>query len=486
MQWFEIDKNGLAQLLAKKGKQFVIHELLSNAWDENSSQVEVSLERVSNSRLVKLVVTDDNPAGFSDLAHSYTLFAASSKKSHAEKRGRFNLGEKLVLALCEEASIVSTLGGVVFDKDGRRTLRRKTEKGSVFTGLLRMTNAEMLDCNESIAALIPPQGIKSVYNGQVIQQRSAVLGFEATLQTEIADAEGNMRLAQRKCRVDLVEPHNGESAMLYEMGVPVVETNDRWHVNVSQKIPLNFDRDNVPPAYLTKLRALVFEKSSHLVTTDDVNQPWVRTAIQAHGSAMPADAIKAFTSLRFGDKAVAYDPSDLEANHLAVASGYALVHGGSLSRPEWDAVRQSGALLPAGQVTPSPKPYSDNGDPLKIIPRSHWTDEMRGAMDYVQRLAPLLIEQQAVTVKIANDLTWPFLATYGKSSGLTFNLGRLGHKWFGGPLMAINDLLIHELGHHYCSNHLSSDYYAALTNLGAKMVALALEKPELFNRIVVD
>ena len=38
-------------------------------------------------------------------------------------------------------------------------------------------------------------------------------------------------------------------------------------------------------------------------------------------------------------------------------------------------------------------------------------------------------------------------------------------------LREINDLLIHELGHHYCSNHLSSDYYDALTKLGAKLAA---------------
>jgi hypothetical protein len=32
------------------------------------------------------------------------------------------------------------------------------------------------------------------------------------------------------------------------MGIPVVETGDRWHVDVAQKVPLNFDRDNLPPA----------------------------------------------------------------------------------------------------------------------------------------------------------------------------------------------------------------------------------------------
>jgi hypothetical protein len=38
-------------------------------------------------------------------------------------------------------------------------------------------------------------------------------------------------------------------AVLYEMGLPIVETGDRWHGNVAPKAPLNRDRDNVPPRY---------------------------------------------------------------------------------------------------------------------------------------------------------------------------------------------------------------------------------------------
>ena len=44
----------------------------------------------------------------------------------------------------------------------------------------------------------------------------------------------------------------------------------------------------------------------------------------------------------------------------------------------------------------------------------------------------------------------------------------------------VNDLLIDEFGHHFAGDHLSTDYYNALTKLGARMVRLALEKPDLF------
>ena len=43
-------------------------------------------------------------------------------------------------------------------------------------------------------------------------------------------------------------------------------------------------------------------------------------------------------------------------------------------------------------------------------------------------------------------------------------------------LERVNDLLIHEYGHHYASDHLSSKYHDALTDLGAKLTRAALER----------
>lgn len=482
MDWFNVDKQGLAKLLERKGKQFVLSELLSNAWDEQSTLVEATLNRIPGTKYVEIKVVDDSPNGFTDLSHAFTLFADSAKKSHAEKRGRFNLGEKLILALCEDAKIVSTTGGIAFDAGGRRSLRTRTERGSVFTGRLRMTTAELEDCHASAAQLLPPEGVATFYNGRRLATRACVVTFTAPLATEVADVEGILRKTTRIGAVQILEPLPGEVPMLFEMGVPVVETGNRWHANVTIKIPLTFDRDNVPPAYLSRMRALMLEHTVGLLTEQDVNAPWVREAVHKHAGELESATITTVMKLRFGNKAVAYDPSDPEANQLAVSEGYAVIHGGQMSGAEWSAVRRSGALLPAGQVTPSPKPYSEDGDALKILPPSKWTADMHKVVAYIMGLAPHLIGRPIANVQIANDAQWPFAATYGPETGLTLNAGRLGHRWFGGPLRLINDLLIHELGHHYCSNHLSSDYYKALTSLGARMVDLALSKPGLFEQ----
>jgi hypothetical protein len=437
MEWFTVDKAGLAKLLARKGKGFAIFELIQNAWDEDTTRVEVKLDRIPGTRSVRLTVDDDNPEGFVDLSHAFTLFAESTKKKDAAKRGRFNLGEKLVLALCEEAEIISTKGTIQFDSTGRHARRSKRERGSMFTGVLRMTNEEMAECGAAIQHLIPPSGIVTIYNGEPIPARSPIKLRVVTLPTETADEEGYLRKSSRKTGVEIYEPLPGETGTLYEMGIPVVETGDRYHVNVMQKVPLNLDRDNVSPSYLSQIRAIVVEATQDRLTLADANSTWVKNAVEEHGDELPDEAITKLVDLRFGEKRVIYDPSDPEANKLAVTQGYTVVYGNQLSGAEWNVVRRSGAMLPAGQVTPSPKPFHPDGKPLKILDQDKWTPGIRHVVAYVKRIAPKLMGIP-VSVKIANDATWPFAAVYGKggvSSSITDALGRIGsvRRWRTAP-----------------------------------------------------
>src|SRR6266699_1770239 len=121
-EWFKVDKQGLAKILERKGKEFALFELIQNAWDEPGvTKVCVTLEQRGRNK-ARLVVEDDAPEGFKDLSHAFTLFADSAKKANPEQRGRFNFGEKLVVAICEEATIHTTKEGIRFDGAGRHSL----------------------------------------------------------------------------------------------------------------------------------------------------------------------------------------------------------------------------------------------------------------------------------------------------------------------------------------------------------------------------
>jgi hypothetical protein len=476
MDWFQVDKAGLAKILERRGTAFVLFELIANGWDERSTRVEVTLERVPGSPYARMTVEDDNPQGFATLEHAFTLFAPSRKTGEAEMRGRFNLGEKLVLAMCVEAEIASTTGTIVFDAAGRRRRRATRAVGSKFSGVMRMTNADIAECAAAVTRLLPPQHIATVFNGTRLPSRTPVGWFEVALPTEIADPDGVLRRSIRKTIVTAYEPAAGEVAALYEMGIPVVDTGDRWHLNIGQKVPLNLERDNVPPAYLAKVRAAALESMHDRITAEDANSTWVRDALQRHGETLPVETIERVMTERFGARRVAYDPSDPEANAIATSCGYVVVHGGQLSASEWAAAKRAGSIPPAGQVTPSPKPYSENGDPLRLVAPEQWTPAMTAVAEYARRVGRRVLDIP-VRVSIVNDPHWHFLATYG-AGRLTLNAGRLGFGWFSGPLPKINELLIHEYAHHFASNHLSRAFHDACCRVGAAVAQMALHHPE--------
>ena len=297
--WLEIDKDGLSKTLGQKDKVFLLTEMVSNAWDEDITQVEVSLTRPDENGFSWLRVTDNSPTGWADLSHSHTMFAESVKKGKSEKRGRFNAGEKDVLALAIEAKLTTVKGQVLFNEDGTRTEGTETrEVGSEFAGKFRLTMEEYEHICNYAKLLIPPTGIITLFNSSPITHRKPAGTFTEVLPTPLADREGVMRNTERKATVNLYKRLPGEVAMIVELG------DDLWHVNVMQKVPLSRDRDNVNPSYLRKIRVGVLNaKFKELKDEATISAAWVRDAV---GSPKSSDkAVTHFMKTSYGEKFVA-------------------------------------------------------------------------------------------------------------------------------------------------------------------------------------
>lgn len=476
--WFAVDKEGLSKLLDRRGRASVILELIQNAWDAPGVKtVRVTLKAL-NGTTAELLVIDDSPEGFTNLEHAFTLFAESGKKADPSLRGRFNLGEKLVLSICKSASIVTRKGTVAFGDDGSRVVTNNTPAqiaarpkiGTTFHAVIAMSKTDIADAEQRVRTLIAPRKITTTFNGVEVPPRVQIGSCTTKLLTEQADAEGIVRRVMRDTTVTLYEVLPGETAHLYELGIPVCETGDQWHVNIAQRIPLNMERDGVTPNFLQRVRAAVLEVAvdRQLLNHEIASSSWVDDGMGS--AAFDADNSTAIVRARFGDKAVSYDPSDVEANSRAVAAGYAVVHGGSFSKPAWAAIRAGGGIQAAGKVTPSPKPYSPDGTPLKDYDRENWTPGMHAVVWFANTMAQAVLKR-SIGVRIVNDVHWRFAATYGPSGELVLNVGTLGSAWFDAPAVDPTealDLLIHEFGHEYESNHLSEAYYRALTAVGAR------------------
>ena len=477
--WFEASKEGLRKLVEDRPKVFIIHELLSNAWDTGCKRVDITLEKVPGKPLAKLSVLDDNPDGFSNLSHAWTLFAESERKVDPETIGRYNMGEKLVLALCEEATITTTTGTVHFTSEGRKNKPRlKRDAGSLFTATVRMTHAEFDEVIEALPRIISRPDVVTTFNGDALNTRDPIATFEATLPTVIGDDGGSLRRTKRKAVVEVYQTRDGEAAGIYELGIPVVDTEDKYHVNVRQKVPLNMDRDNVPPAFLKQVRALVLNNVVEHITKDDATETWVTEAMGSK-YVEPVTVRQAVTK-RFGEKAAIYDPSDTEANGTLVSRGFQIVHGGTLPKDVWANVKAAEALKPAGQIAPTPKPYSDDpeADPANIMPREKWTPAMVEVAEFAVDLHRELFKADLQVRYVTNVPR--FAAAYG-SGVLDFFTMRLGKRWFETVgHVALVDLLVHEFAHRFASDHNEEAFHEACTKIAGQVSEITYRIPEFF------
>lgn len=473
--WFEVDKAGLAKLRENCPKSALVFELVQNAWDTGATKCEIMLQRCDNKSFV-LSVEDDNPTGFSNLTHAYTLFAESEKKTDHTKRGRFNLGEKLVLALCDKATISSTTGTVTFDSTGRRVTKVAREVGSKFVGVLSLTKEEFQEIEFSLLRLLPPTTCITTYNGHQIPPREPLaITKKSYLPTVVAKSNGSLQVTNHVTTVHIHEPQIDEEPMIYELGIPVMESGDKYHYDVQQKVPLTLDRESVTPAFLRKVRALVAETMLDQITQEDANQTWVREAASAPDASK--ELVTKVIEQRFGDKVVTYDSSDKEANLRAVEAGYTLVTGSQLSKEEWANVREHQVFKPAGQVFKNHKiELSSEG---REFQQANITPEMR----YIKALAVGIADSVlgvSIAVEFINEFGLGVAACYGQRT-LRFNVAKLGKKFFeNGASEEVLDLIIHELAHEWASNHLSTEYYNACTKIGARTVRYALANPEFF------
>lgn len=476
--WFEVDHKGLTKILGRRKKGFILLELVQNAWDEPGvHKVELSLEQ--NGRgLATFTISDDSPNGFADLSHAYTMFAESPKKDNPEQRGRFNIGEKMVFAIAKEATVKTTKGSIRFDKGGRHRLREQRQQGSEIVVTLQMNQDEFNEANQLFNRLIVPRSIRMTVNGKCLGSPKPIRAFECLLPTEIAEEDGILRNSTRKTTVTAYAANGSEPAAIYEMGIPVCDIDMPWLLDVGQKIPLTLDRENVSEGFKRKLGLHALNGLHDIMGAGAFSAPWVKQATEH--PEVSDDAMRRFLDETHGKQIVSRDPSDPEANARAVAAGYTVVEGGSLSGKQWDHARRAGLIKPASQVTPSPKVWTGDDDPdprwESPIPKSKWTPEMTAVSEYAIRVAKAIIDCE-IQVLFFSSAQMLAAAAYAPGQ-LQFNKLRLGSKWFDlqKNRLGIDSLLIHEFGHHYESNHLSKDYYNALTDIAARFIQAVREK----------
>ena len=457
--WFTVDRKGLSGIAKRQGIARLILEPIQNAWDEQVTRVDLTLEPLPNKPLAKLVVTDDSPDGFRDLAGTYTLYKESYKIGDPTKRGRFNMGEKLLLSIATEATIMSTTGTVHFTEDrGRRRSGKATAEGSILTATVRMTRDEIQEALDLASALIPPHGIDTFVNGKKLRHRNPIEHREVTLQSEIKGEEGGFQKTRRQTTVNVYHPLGDEVASLYEMGIPVDTIEMPFHVEVMQKVPLSMDRTSVGQAFLNDLEARVAEMTAQHLTEADAQGGWIGTALE---KMEDDEAVRTVLKRRVGN-AVIFNPKTPESNKRAIDAGYAVIHGRQFSKEAWTTIKRSEAwtsssnVFDSGMIETSP----DGITPDLADEDSPAVCKLRV---YAEKFIYVIAQSNArLILEDENRVTY---AGCCGSDIVTLNIANFDYT----DQERVDELLIHECAHLKEGDHLTRAFYNECCRLGARL-----------------
>jgi hypothetical protein len=398
----------------------------------------------------------------------------------------FELGEKLIIAVASYVKIETTKGGIEVVGDTLTKLRRKREFGTRVEVEFRCNLDQYVELMDQVLLLSPPDHCMTYINDDWIEPRPVLFEFEESLPTVYADEEGNFKRTKRKTIVKVYECEVGsedyrEEPYIYCLGIPIVPAGGdlgRWHYDVQQRVPVNWERNNLPQSYVNAIKVAAINVGYARLDEEDAQKADVKVATA--DDRIEKEALEHIKVQRYGEKAAVFDPSDTEANKRLVSEGYTLITGGAEPKGFFENNRKHDIVPAAGVLSPSPKPYSENGRPERVIQPDDWTERMHRMAEFWQGMAGFLIGRN-IRVRYVKEPQVSWTANYGDAT-VTINLGRLGMKW---PGLSKKDpkvlrLMIHELAHERSGDHLSSQYHDGLTELGVKLAKIALEQPDIF------
>lgn len=465
--WFEVDKEGLKSLQLGKSKAYIPRELIQNAWDENITTCNV--ETSFRNEVATISVEDDNPEGFKDLRDSFTLFKHTYKRLDATKRGRFNLGEKQVIAICNQAMVETTKGTIIFNKDGRFATKFKRDKGSKVTVYINMTKEEYDEMIDSLQIYLTPKNVVTIINGRKLSYQEPFKIVQARLVTEIEDNN----ILKKTTRLTNVHIHNHKingNTYIYEMGLPVMEIECQYDIDVQQKIPLNVDRETVSPSFLKSVFAIVLNATHEDLLPENSSQLWVREATT--NKRIQKEALQSVLEKRYGEKVVVANPLDANSIDEAITHGYKVVYGNEMGKEEWHNIRQLDLIPSSTEVFGSSNSLAD------VKELENLDTNQRIVKAYAIKIANRILHHMKLQVRFVKS-NESALALYCKNTKtLTFNISKLPRNFFDNYLETTS-LILHELGHEF-GNHTEHAYHEALTKMAQDLILLALQEPKFF------
>ena len=465
---FTISPEGMRDL-NKDRFEGLIYELVQNVFDQDSATT-CSVRVVHNvNKGVRVTVTDDGD-GFANPRFAYEMHGPNDNRSKAEKRGRFNAGEKQAVSVATEAKITTVGYTIEFPPTGGRVVRRNRRTNGTEVRLLMpwsIKDAEVL--REKLRLIRPPDYCTLAVNGKEVTHPAPVKVHEAVLETVIQNAPDEpMRRSRRKTRMEISNPAaEDDKARIYEMGLPVQEIDAIYDVNVMQKIPQNINRDTVKETYLQDIYAELLNAMHEEMPREEFGETWVRTAVE--DNRISEGAAHMTVKQRFGEKTVIWS-ANRNANLEAIDQGFQVIHPRTMSKAEREHLRERGGLEPASArfghsmgEGGGDSPFREvdvSDDPVKLA-FADWVVEL-GTYVGVKVFPKFIHNTQSFALADCMRST--------KHPTMRFNLARLPDEFFEPRGEEQLSLVVHELGHAVMTGEFTHGY--AWGNACAKVGAM--------------
>ena len=434
---FAVSAKGLRQLNADRDPWSLVKELIQNAWDEAPAATlcEVTIDRAGPDRTT--VSVEDDGGGFADISDAWTLMADTPKRSDPTKRGRFNLGEKEIVAVAISATIETAGTTVLFPADGgRKTEPNRRKRGTKVTVLMPWTAAQIEELKLKLSRFRPTD-CRLVVNGEEIPRRDPIGTRETTLRTVIQHGPGQpVTETRRKTRIDVLERADEETGWICEMGIPIQPIAMPYDIDVHQKVPMPPNRNTVSPGYLQDVMAETLNAMHSKMSEDSFAENWVRTAVE--DKRIEDDAVVAVRTNRYGEKAVIWS-SDTDSNLRAAEAGYQVINPRAMSHREREVMSSKGGLQSAkrefGRAPETAKPVNANNV------RDRFTK-------WVVQIGNILGMQPTVTYVEAPGATFVAQCAPSRTKpDLMVNTSYCPDPWLAKRGYEQLDLIIHELAH---------------------------------------
>ena len=434
---FAVSAEGLRQLNASRPPWSLVKELIQNAWDEapRATRCDVTIEAGSQSTTV-VSVEDDGP-GFAEISDAWTLMADTPKRGNPAKRGRFNLGEKEIVAVALSAQIETMGTTVTFPTKGGRTTAPNNRKRGTLVTVAMPWNAEQADELRSQLRRFRPTDCRLIIDGKEIERREPLASRQATLRTVTQQAPGYpITETRRKTTIDILEQADPDNAWIYEMGIPIQITTLPFDVDVHQKVPMPPNRNTVSAGYLQAVTTEALNAMHQELPEEAFSENWVRSAVE--DKRIEDSAVQSVKKNRYGERAVIWS-SDTDANMRAAEAGYQVIHPKAMSHRERKVMTAKGGLVSAKQ---------DFGRRPEVQKPASSNTVRRAFADWTKQIARILNLRPSVKYVSAPEAS--FIAQCSMSRmkhTITFNTSYCSDQWLAERGAKQLELIIHELAH---------------------------------------